>query len=168
MSNPALFFAIAGIAMSFAGFAGLFLALRPRDSEWQRYEVGQINTIVLFALLALFSALLVVPLASLLGEQTALRVMGLGVFVAAFYAHQVRLGTSWVRWGQVRSGLSRGALVAEIVPFALVAIADQVLLAVNVFAPSQELYELALILMLATPAFVFVLVVTRFGSTSRR
>ena len=37
MSNPSLFFAIAGISMSFAGFAGLFLALRPHDTEWEKY-----------------------------------------------------------------------------------------------------------------------------------
>jgi len=74
LSNPTLFFAIAGVSMSFAGFAGLFLALRPHDTAWKRYEVGQLNTIVLFALMTLFGALLVVPLASLIGESAALRV----------------------------------------------------------------------------------------------
>lgn len=168
MSNPSLFYAIAGISMSFAGFAGLFLALRPRDTEWQTYEIGQINAIVLFALMTLFSALIVVPLATLVGELTALRVMSVAVLVLALYAHQIKLGTSWLRWGQVRTGLSNRALLAEIAPFALVAVAEQVLLVVNFFNPAQELYELALIMMLATPALVFVHVVTRLGSSPGR
>jgi hypothetical protein len=154
--------------MSFAGFAGLFLALRPHDTEWKRYEVGQLNTIVLFALITLFSALVVVPLASLIGESAALRVMSAGVFVLAFYGHQVRLGTSWTRWWQVRSDLSRRELIIQVAPFAFVAVAEQTLLVMNFLAPARELYELALIVMLATPALVFVLVVTQFGSSADR
>ena len=168
MSNPALFFAIAGISMSFAGFAGLFLALRPRDAKWEMYEVGQVNTIVLYALLTMFSALFVVPLASLIGEFTALQVMSAVVLALAFYAHQIKLGTSWVTWYQVRRGLSRRDLAMEVAPFAVAAIAEQVLLLANLVAPSQELYELALITMLVTPALVFVIVVIRLGSTAGR
>jgi len=168
MSNPALFYAIAGISMSFAGFASLFLALRPHDAEWQRYEVGQLGAIVLFALTALFSALLVVPIASLIGAPTALRATSAAVLVVAFYAHQIRVGTSWLKWSQVQSDLSRRELVVLVAPFALVAVAEQVLLLVNVFFPTQELYQLALIMMLATPALVFVVVVAQFGSSSGR
>jgi hypothetical protein len=54
-----------------------------------------------------------------------------------------------------------------VAPFAFVAIAEQVLLLVNVVMPMQELYELALIAMLGTPALVFVLVVTQLGSRTR-
>lgn len=168
MSNPSLFFAIAGISMSFAGFAGLFLALRPRDTAWQRYEVGQINAIVLFALTALFSALSVVPLASLIGESTAIRLVSAAVLVLAFYLHQVRVGPSWLKWSKVQSGLSRRELLIVVAPFALVAVVEQVLLLVNVLAPSQELYELALITMLGTPALVFVVVVRQIGSSAGR
>jgi hypothetical protein len=39
---------------------------------------------------------------------------------------------------------------------------------VNFFQPAQELYELALIMMLATPALVFVHVVTHLGSSPGR
>jgi hypothetical protein len=166
MSNPSLFFAIAGISMSFAGFTGLFLALRPHGTEMQPHEVGQVNAIVLFALTALFSALLVVPLASLVNEPTALRVMSALVFVLAFYGHQVRVGTSWLRWREVESNLSRRELVRRGAPFMVVAVAEQILLIVNVFAPAQELYELALIMMLGTPALVFVDVVTVMGARS--
>ncbi len=168
MSNPSLLFAIAGISMSFAGFASLFLALRPHDKEWQRYEVGQVNVIVLYALTVLFSALSVVPLSSLVGEPAAIRSMSAIVLVIALYMHQVRLGTSWLRWSKIQSYPSRRALVISVVPFALAAIVDQVLLLANVVAPSQELYELALIAMLATPALVFVLVVTQLGSNAGR
>jgi hypothetical protein len=167
MSNPSLFFAIAGISMSFAGFAGLFVALRPHGTEWQRHEVGQLSGIILFALTALFGALLVVPLASLIGESTAIRVLSAAVLGLAFYLHQVRVGTSWLRWSQVRGIVSRQEQVGR-VAFASVAIAEQTLLLVNVLFPSQELYELALIMMLATPALVFVWLVTQMGSSTGR
>ncbi|MFI5054359.1 MAG: hypothetical protein ACHQDE_08355 [Acidimicrobiia bacterium] len=168
MSNPSLLFAIAGISMSFAGFASLFLALRPHDSEWQRYEVAQLNAIVLFALTALFSALLVVPIASLIGTPTALRVMSAAVLVLALYEHEVKVGTSWLKWSQVQGDLPRREFLLLITPFALVAFADQALLLINIVSPTEALYELALVTMLATPAFVFVLAVARFGSGGRR
>ena len=168
MSNPSLFFAIAGISMSFAGFAGLFLALRPHGTEWQGYEIGQINAIILYALTTLFGAMLVVPIASLIGESAGLRVMSAAILVPAFYGHQVRVGTAWLRWAQLRSDLSRRELVVEIAPFALVAIAEQALLLVNLLVPTQELYELALIMMLGTPALVFAWVVTHLDSSGGR
>jgi hypothetical protein len=43
LSNLSVIPAIAGISMSFAGFAGPFLAIRPKESAWQRSEIGQIN-----------------------------------------------------------------------------------------------------------------------------
>jgi hypothetical protein len=46
-----------------------------------------------------------------------------------------------------------------------VAIAEQTLLLVNFLVPTQELYELALILMLGTPALVFAWVVTHLESS---
>lgn len=166
MTNPALFFAIAGISMSFVGFATLFLALRRPASEWKSYEVGQVNVIVLYGLLTLFSALLVVPIASLIGEAAAYRSMGAVLLVLAIYMHQIRVGTSWLRWSEIRTYASRREQALEYAPFALAAIADQVLLLATVFAARQELYEMALITMLATPAFVFVLVVTRLTSSA--
>jgi hypothetical protein len=167
MSNPSLLFSIAGISMSFAGFAGLFLALRPHDTEWQRYEVGELNAIVLYALTALFSALVVVPVASLIGASPALRLMSAAVLVLSFYGHQVRVGTSWLKWSQVQGGLTRRELAKLVAPFAVAAVAEQVLLLVNVFSPTQELYELALIAMLGTPALVFVVVIAQIGSSAR-
>jgi hypothetical protein len=166
LSNPSLFFAIAGISMSFAGFASLFLALRPHDAAMRRYEVGQVNAIVLFALTAMFSALSVFPIASLIGEPMALRLMSAVVLVLAFYGHQIRVGTAWLRWTQVQSDMPRREFWIWLTPFAVVAIAEQVLLLVNVFAQSQELYELALITMLVTPALVFVRVVTQLGANA--
>jgi hypothetical protein len=111
---------------------------------------------------------LVVPIASLIGESAAFRVMSAALLVLAFYMHQLRLRTSWLKWSQIRSYHSRRELVIEVAPFAFAAVAEQVLLLVNVFAPRQELYELALIMMLATPALVFVLVVTNLRSSGRR
>jgi hypothetical protein len=165
MSNPALFYAIAAISTSFAGFAGLYLALRPQDAAWKAYEVVQVRTIIFYGLTTLFGALLIVPLADLIGESLALRVLSAGLLVVVFYGHQVRLDTSWTRWPKVRDDLSGWALVVEMAPFVLVAIADQALLVANLVAPSEGLYQLALILILATPALVFVTVVSRFGSS---
>jgi hypothetical protein len=166
VSNPALFYAIAGVSMSFAGFAGLYLALRPQDAAWKAYEVGQVSTIILYGLTALFGALLIVPLADLIGESLALRVMNAGLLVVVFYGHQVRSTTSWTRWPKVRHDLSRHALIIEMAPFVLVAIADQAMLLANFVAPKEGLYQLALILILATPTLVFVTVVSRFGSNT--
>jgi hypothetical protein len=167
VSSPAFLFSIAGISMSFVGFASLFLALRRHGAEWQPEEVGQVNAIVLFGLLTMFSALLVVPMSSLLGESDALRVMSAALLVVALYLHQVRVGTSWLRWSQIRTYASRREQVIDCAPFACVAVAEQVLLLVNLLAPRQELYELALIMMLASPAFVFVVVVTNLMSSAR-
>ena len=167
MSNPALFYALAAISTSFAGFAGLYLALRPHGAAWEEYEVAQISTIILYALTTLFGALLIVPLVDLIGESLALRVMSAGVLIIVFYGHQVRSGTSWMRWPKVRRDLSRRALIIEMAPFVLVAVAGQVALLVNVVAPTEGLYQLALILILATPALVFVTVVSRFGSSAQ-
>ena len=164
MSNAPLFYAIAAISASFAGFAGLYLALRPHDAAWEEYEVRQINTIILYALTTLFGALLLVPLADLIGESLALRILSAALLIVVFYGHQVRPQTSWTRWPKVRPDLSRRALIIEMAPFVLVAVADQVLLLANVVAPTVGLYQLALIFILGTPALVFVTVVTRFGS----
>ena len=163
MSNLSLIPAIVGISMSFAGFAGLFLALRPKDSEWQRDEIGQINAIVGYAFTAPFSGLFVVPLASLIGASSAIRVMSGFALVVAFYQHQIRVGTAWSRWSKVQL-LSRRRMLMQGGPFMLVAIAEQVLLLANIVRPAQELYELALITMLCTPALTFVLVLSQVGS----
>lgn len=166
MSNAALFYAIAAISMSFAAFAGLYLALRPQDAAWKAYEVAQVSTIILYGLTTLFGSLLIVPLADLIGESLALRVMSAGLLIVVFYGHQVRLGTSWTRWPKVRDDLSRRALIIEMAPFVLVAMADQAALLANLVAPKEGLYQLSLILILATPALVFVTVVSRFGSNA--
>ena len=121
--------------MSFIGFAALFMALRRHDAEWQAYEVGQVNCIVLYGLVTLFGG------------------------------HQVRVGTSWLRWSRIQNYECRRAQVTSIAPFACVAVADQVLLLVSAIAPNQELFELGLIMMLATPALVFRLVVCELMSS---
>jgi hypothetical protein len=166
VSNAPLFYAIAAVSMSFAGFAGLYLTLRPHGAAWKGYEVAQISTIILYGLTALFGALLIVPLADLIGESPSLRVMSAVLLVVVFYGHQVRSGTSWTRWPGVRRDLSRRALIIEMAPFALVAIADQALLLANLVVPKEGLYQLALVFILATPALVFVTVVSRFGSNA--
>jgi hypothetical protein len=164
VSNAPLFYALAAVSTTFAGFAGLYLALRPHGAAWKEYEVRQVSTIIMYALTTLFGALLIVPLVDLIGESPALRVMSAVLLVVVFYGHQIRLGTSWTRWPEVRQELSRRELIVEMAPFVLVAVADQALLLANLVAPREGLYQLALVLILATPALVFVTVVSRFGS----
>jgi hypothetical protein len=162
LSNLSLIPAIAGISMSFAGFAGLLLAVRPKDSPWQRSEIGQINAIVGYALTALFSALFVVPLASVLDVATAIRFTSAAALVIGFYQHQIRVGTAWSRWHKIER-LSRRQWVLEGGAFMVLAIVEQLLLLANVVQPSQELYELALATMLGTPALIFLVVISQVG-----
>jgi len=166
VANLSILPAIAGISMSFAGFAGLYLALRVKDAEWTSREVGQLKSIVTFALLALFCALTVVPLGGVLGEAWAIRAVSAVALVIEFYQHQIRVGTAWSRWGQVEH-LPRRELLVTGVPFALAAILEQLLLLLNVIQPSLDTYELALLAMLATPALVLPLVLSRFGGSRR-
>src|SRR5262245_770430 len=151
--------------MSFAGFAGLYLALRPEDEEWKPYERAQISTIILYGLTTLFGSLLIIPLADEIGDSTALRIMSALLLAVVFYGHQVSASMSWTRWPKLRGELPRRALLIEMAPFVLVALADQALLVATLVAPSEGLYQLALVVILATPALVFVTVVSRFGSS---
>jgi hypothetical protein len=166
VSNPALFNGLAGVSISFAGFAGLYLALRPQGAAWKAYERAQVSTIILFGLTTLFGSLLIVPLADLIGESPAFRVMSAALLVVVFYGHQIRPATSWTRWPKVRDELSGRALLIEMAPFVLVAVADQALLLANLVAPKEGLYQIALCAILGTPALVFVSVVSRFGSSA--
>jgi hypothetical protein len=162
LTNLSVIPAIAGISMSFAGFAGLLLAVRPKDSPWHPAEIGQINAIVGFALTALFSALFVVPLASLLDVSTAIRITSAVALVVAIYQHEIRVGTAWTRWRRLEQ-LSRRTWLIEGGAFMVLAIAEQLLLLANVLQPAQELYELALTTMLGTPALIFLVVISGVG-----
>lgn len=99
--------------------------------------MAQVRTIILYALTALFGALLIVPLADLIDDSLALRVLSTLLLVVFFYGHQVRSDTSWTRWPKVRPDLSGRALFVEMTPFVLVAIADQVLLLANLVTPKD-------------------------------
>jgi hypothetical protein len=162
MTNLGTIPGIAGIAMSFAGFAGLLLAVRPKDSPWHPAEIGQVNAIVGYALTALFAALFLVPLASLIGVTQAIQVTSAGALAVAFYQHQLRAETAWTRWRQLER-LSRRVWLIEGGGFVVLAIAEQLLLLANVVQPSQELYELALTTMLGTPALIFLVVISQVG-----
>jgi hypothetical protein len=166
VTNLSILPTIAGVSMSFAGFAGLFLALRPKDTEWSSREVGQLKSIVTFALTALFCALLVVPGSSLIGEASAIRLISGIALVFEFYGHQIRVGTAWSRWSRLER-LPRRELLLTGIPFVVVAIVEQLLLLANVIQPSVELFELAVIAILATPALVFPLVVSRIAAGRR-
>ena len=50
MIDEAFFLTVAGIAMSFAGFAGLMNALRRRGESWAPMELYQLRIIVAYAI----------------------------------------------------------------------------------------------------------------------
>ena len=52
--DEAFFLTVAGIAMSFAGFAGLMNALRRRGESWAPIELYQLRIIVAYAITTLF------------------------------------------------------------------------------------------------------------------
>lgn len=149
VSDASFLYACAAIAMSFAGFAGLINALRPHGVPWKPVELYRLNVIVMYAFTALFSALGAVPLAAVLGEAGAVRVLAVGLLAAttSFGVYQlitdVRLGKSTAvsplfRFTVILNGVLQGL-------FALAAVLTAALFA----------YQLALLLLLASPALTF-------------
>jgi hypothetical protein len=55
--DEAFFLTVAGIAMRFAGFAGLMNALRRRGESWAPIELYQLRIIVAYAITTLFGSL---------------------------------------------------------------------------------------------------------------
>ena len=54
MVDESFFLTVAGIAMSFAGFAGLMNTLRRRGETWAPMELYQLRIIVAYAITTLF------------------------------------------------------------------------------------------------------------------
>src|SRR5439155_19402354 len=65
--DEAFFLTVAGIAMSFAGFAGLMNALRRRGESWAPIELYQLSIIVAYAITSLLGSLSSFQFVELLG-----------------------------------------------------------------------------------------------------
>ena len=83
MLNEGFFLTIAGLAMSFAGFAGLMNALRRPGETWEVMALYQLRIIVAYAITTLFGALLVVPFVELFGQHDGVQSLGALMLIAA-------------------------------------------------------------------------------------
>src|SRR5437870_13902537 len=82
--DEAFFLTVAGLAMSFAGFAGLMNALRRRGETWEPMELYQLRIIVAYAITTLFGSLLVVPFVEMLGQHDGVQWLGALMLIASF------------------------------------------------------------------------------------
>jgi len=155
--DEAFFLTVAGLAMSFAGFAGLMNALRRRGETWEPMELYQLRIIVAYAITTLFGALLVVPFVELFGQHDGVQWLGALMLVAS-----LALGV-----GNVRSDLrgGHGTVLSRRVraTFTTITVVGLIALAGTVVTGAPALYRLALILMLAMPAGTFAYVVARIN-----
>ena len=78
MIDESFFLTVAGIAMSFAGFAGLMNTLRRRGETWAPMDLYQLRIIVAYAIATLFGALSTIPFVELFGLREGLQALGAG------------------------------------------------------------------------------------------
>jgi hypothetical protein len=153
--DEAFFLTVAGIAMSFAGFAGLMNALRRRGESWAPMELYQLHIIVAYAITTLFGALSTIPFVELFGQKEGLQSLG-GVMLIA---------SSGLGFGNMLSDIRGGH--GTILPtrvratFTTITILGMLLFLGTAITGALPLYRVALILMLAMPAGTFVYVVAR-------
>ena len=153
--TDAFFLTVAGIAMSFAGFAGLMNTLRRRGEAWAPMELYQLRIIVAYAISTLFGALSTIPFVELFGQREGTQWLGAVMLVVA-----AALGV-----GNMVSDLrhGHGTVLPTRVRATFTAITILGLLAFlgTALSGALPLYRVALILMLAMPAGTFVYVVAR-------
>src|SRR5438552_17977121 len=81
--DEAFFLTVAGIAMSFAGFAGLINALRRRGESWAPIELYQLRIIVAHAITTLLGSLSTMPFVELVGRRQGVEWLGWAMLIAA-------------------------------------------------------------------------------------
>jgi len=153
--DESFFLTVAGIAMSFAGFAGLMNTLRRRGETWAPMELYQLRIIVAYAITTLFGALSTIPFVALFGQREGVQSLGLVMLIVSAglglgnMISDIRLGHGTVLPTRVRA------------IFATITILGLVLFLGTALSGALALYQVALILMLAMPAGTFVYVVVR-------
>jgi len=155
--DEGFFLTVAGLAMSFAGFAGLMNALRRRGETWEPMELYQLRIIVAYAITTLFGSLLVVPFVEMLGQHDGVQWLGALMLVAS-----LALGLGNMR-SDIRGG--HGVVLSTRVraTFTTITVVGLIALGGTVITGAPALYRLALILMLAMPAGTFAYVVARIN-----
>ena len=157
MIDEPFFLTVAGIAMSFAGFAGLMNAFRRRGESWAPIELYQLRVIVAYAITTLFGSLSTIPFVELFGQNEGLQLLG-GVMLIA---------SSGLGFGNMLSDIRGGhgtTLPTRVrATFTTITIVGLLLFLGTAITGALPLYRVALMLMLAMPAGTFVYVVARIG-----
>ena len=155
MIDNSFFLAVAGIAMSFAGFAGLINALPRRGETWAPIELYQLRIIVAYAITTLIGSLLTIPFVELFGQRDGVQWVG-SVMLIASTALAIGNIVSDIRQGHGTPIRTRVRAT-----FATITIVGLVAFLGTAMTGALALYQLALILMLAMPAGTFVYEVAR-------
>ena len=157
MLDEGFFLTIAGLGMSFAGFAGLMNALRRRGETWEPMELYQLRIIVAYAVTTLFAALLVIPFVELFGQPAGIQWLSALVLVVS----------AALALGNMRSDLAgaHGTVLSTRirVTFTTITVVGLIALIGTAITGAPALYRLALILLLAMPAGTFAYVVARIN-----
>ncbi|HEV8230612.1 MAG TPA: hypothetical protein VGQ86_11700 [Candidatus Limnocylindria bacterium] len=152
MADTGILTTLATIGMSLAGFAGLISALI-RKTEWRPLDLLLIRTQVSYGFAGVLFALIPIPLTGLFGADIALRAAGITLLLAS------------AGWGFIGARDSRRLGIAwrRRLPFTALA---PVQIGTAVWAavvPSLEVYELAVICVLAYAMPVFFFALTELG-----
>ncbi|MEK6208429.1 MAG: hypothetical protein AABM32_12400 [Chloroflexota bacterium] len=155
MIDESFFLTMAGLAMSFAGFAGLMNALRRRGDAWAPMELYQLRIIVAYAIATLFGSLSTIPFVELIGPREGLQWLALVMLIVS----------SALGLGNMISDIRQGhgiVLPTRVrATFTAITILGLVALLGTAITGAPVLYRIALILMLAMPAGTFAYVVAR-------
>jgi hypothetical protein len=155
--NEGFFLTIAGLAMSFVGFAGLMNALRRPGETWEAMALYQLRIIVAYGLTTLFGALLVIPFVELFGQHDGVQSLAALMLIAASVlgignmASDIRGGHGTVLSRRVRA------------TFTTITVVGLLALVGTVITGAPAVYRLALVLLLAMPAGTFGYVVARLN-----
>ncbi len=153
--DESFFLTMAGLSMSFAGFAGLMNALRRRGETWAPMELYQLRIIVAYAIATLFGSLLTIPFVELFGPRDGLQWLG---FVMVIVTAALGLGNllSDLRQGH---GIVLPTRIRAI--FTTITVLGLLAFVSTALTGAPVLYRVALILMLAMPGGTFAYVVAR-------
>ena len=155
MTDESFFLTVSGIAMSFAGFAGLMNTLRRRGEGWAPMDLYQLRIIVAYAIATLFGSLSTIPFVGLFGQREGLQWLGLVMVVIS-----AALGVGNML-GDIRLGPGTAIRTRVRAVFAAITILGLLAFLGTAITGATALYQVALILMLAMPAGTFVYVVVR-------
>lgn len=156
ITDVGFLFSVAAVSMSLASLAGLVIAFR-RTGVWAAYDLFRLREIVEWGFANVLLALLALPLASLLGsESAALRALGIVAFVYII-SNLLVLAR---RAGRIGRPVSITAYIPVIVAidFALMG-----LVAATVVLATMTPWQLLLVLLVARPMLAFLLVLATLG-----